>query len=68
MDEALAENLQRVSRSLDVQCQEIKLHFEDERDDRRQQLDDMYEELLTKFLADTQVPLLHNVFVPCTLT
>ncbi len=56
MDEALAENLQRVSRSLDAQCQEIKLHFEDERDERRQQLDNMYEELLTKFLADTQVP------------
>lgn len=54
-DQALEENVQRVVRGMDGQCLEAKQHFEDERDARSDLLDAMYEDLLAKFLADTEV-------------
>lgn len=54
-DQALEDNVQRVVRGMDAQCLETKQHFEDERDARIDLLDAMYQDLLAKFLADTEV-------------
>jgi len=47
--------VQRVAHGKDAQCHEAKQHDEDERDARIDLLDAMYEDLLTKFLTDTEV-------------
>lgn len=54
-DEAMSENVQKVSRGLDAQCVEVIRHFEDEKDERAELLSNMYSELLGKFLVDTEV-------------
>lgn len=54
-DQTLLENVQKVSRGLDAQYVEAKQHFEDQKEERAEQLSNMYSELLAKFLADTEV-------------
>ena len=54
-DEAMSENVQKVSRGLDAQCVEVIRHFEDEKEERAELLNNMYSELLAKFLVDTEV-------------
>jgi len=62
-DDALSENVQKVSRGLDAQCLEAIRHFEDEKDERAELLNNMYSELLAKFLIDTEVTVLLQVCI-----
>ena len=59
-DEAMSENVQKVSRGLDAQCVEVIRHFEDEKEERAELLSNMYSELLAKFLVDTEVTVPSN--------